>query len=86
MKLPRFLHQFYAWLMGYFWIPCPICREYFGGHELTNWKRLRTYQLQTGHVICDACAAQPDMIIYDEAGEVTQEQWLKLSKLSSKKD
>lgn len=31
--MPRLVHQFYAWLAGYFWLPCPICGEYFGGHE-----------------------------------------------------
>jgi hypothetical protein len=33
MRLPRTLHRFYAWLLGYFWIPCPLCGRYFGGHE-----------------------------------------------------
>ena len=23
----------YAKINGYFWLPCPICGEYFGGHE-----------------------------------------------------
>jgi predicted RNA-binding Zn-ribbon protein involved in translation (DUF1610 family) len=22
-----------AWLGGYFWLPCPICGQHFGGHE-----------------------------------------------------
>ena len=33
MKLLRFLHHCYASLFGYFWLPCPLCDEYFGGHE-----------------------------------------------------
>lgn len=32
--LPRFLHRWYARLFGYFWLPCPLCREPFGGHEI----------------------------------------------------
>lgn len=36
MKLPRWMHQFYAWALGYFWLPCPICGEPFGGHELKD--------------------------------------------------
>jgi hypothetical protein len=31
----RFLHQVYALLGGYFWLPCPSCGRMFGGHE---WK------------------------------------------------
>lgn len=29
----RFLHRCYAWVFGYFWLPCPVCGKYFGGHE-----------------------------------------------------
>lgn len=29
----KLLHQFYAWLCGYFWMPCPKCGEMFGGHQ-----------------------------------------------------
>jgi hypothetical protein len=32
-KLPRWIHKFYAWALGYFWRPCPLCADYFGGHE-----------------------------------------------------
>jgi hypothetical protein len=31
----RALHWIYAALNGYFWLPCPICGQRFGGHE---WK------------------------------------------------
>jgi len=31
--LPRWVHHLYANLFGYFWVPCPICEKYFGGHE-----------------------------------------------------
>lgn len=33
MRLPRRLHQMYAWALGYFWKPCPLCQQPFGGHE-----------------------------------------------------
>ena len=23
----------YAKLLGYFWLPCPVCGKHFGGHE-----------------------------------------------------
>ena len=29
----RFLNKLYANLLGYFWLPCPVCGKYFGGHE-----------------------------------------------------
>lgn len=33
MIYPRFLAQFFAWLGGYFWLPCPVCKEPFAGFE-----------------------------------------------------
>lgn len=32
-RLPRWVHCVYAFLAGYFWLPCPICGRKFGGHE-----------------------------------------------------
>lgn len=29
----RAVHKFYANMNGYFWLPCPICKQEFGGHE-----------------------------------------------------
>lgn len=29
----RFFHHRYASKHGYFWIPCPLCGQHFGGHE-----------------------------------------------------
>lgn len=29
----RPLQRLYAFLFGYFWLPCPVCGEHFGGHE-----------------------------------------------------
>ena len=36
IKKFRSLHRFYAFIMGYFWLPCPLCGGHFGGHEWTN--------------------------------------------------
>lgn len=33
MIRPRWLAKFLAWIGRYFWIPCPICRQYFAGFE-----------------------------------------------------
>lgn len=32
----RTLHRLYAWLFGYFWLPCPVCGRMFGGHEIAD--------------------------------------------------
>lgn len=32
--IPRWFHKLYAHIAGYFWIPCPICGQMFGGHEI----------------------------------------------------
>jgi hypothetical protein len=30
---PRWAHEWYARAAGYFWLPCPLCGDFFGGHE-----------------------------------------------------
>ena len=30
---PRWMHRLWAYLLGYFWAPCPVCGREFGGHE-----------------------------------------------------
>ena len=30
---PRWANEMYAKTHGFFWIKCPICGRYFGGHE-----------------------------------------------------
>jgi hypothetical protein len=42
----------YAKLRGYFWLPCPICGQMFGGHEkggdlMTSW--------EDGLMVCPRC-------------------------------
>lgn len=41
----RFLNKLYANAFGYFWLPCPVCKENFGGHEIMY--------VMTEAVICD---------------------------------
>ena len=54
----RFFHKIYAFVFGYFWLPCPICRRYFGGHEKGNGcvMETRTY----GSVVCSLCTKEAD--------------------------
>ena len=30
---PRFIARFAAWIGGYSWLPCPVCKENFAGFE-----------------------------------------------------
>ncbi len=32
-RFPRWANQLWAAVFGFFWLPCPICGTYFGGHE-----------------------------------------------------
>ncbi len=54
----RWAHRWYATALGYFWLPCPLCRRPFGGHE---WRQVNGRpdsipmgrRLRTG--ICPCC-------------------------------
>ena len=42
------MNRLYAFLFGYFWLPCDICGDGFGGHEwlpghslMVNWSEAR---------------------------------------------
>jgi hypothetical protein len=56
--MPRWVHKIYAFLNGYFWMPCPTCGEMFGGHEtkLSGIKITERGETWTrGKCICDRC-------------------------------
>ena len=55
--LPRILHRAYARLHGYFWLPCPLCAQPFGGHEITD--SIPDPIAGPGYwtMICPACSA-----------------------------
>jgi len=68
-KLSRWWHRAYALTHGFFWLPCPICREPFGGHEWVDYGlgldsalyHMNTYPYQsmfeaTG--VCRKCASE----------------------------
>jgi hypothetical protein len=44
----RLLHRLYARWGGYFWLPCPLCGQHFGGHE---WRDVdgKVASIPTGH-------------------------------------
>ena len=58
MRAPAFLRRAYARLFGYFWLPCPVCGECFGGFEAghyPNYDRLTcrraSCQVEARHTI-----------------------------------
>jgi len=58
-RKPRWLQQLRAWLGGYFWLPCPICGEYFGGHEWSTEKGATWWQSPgPGKGVCDNCIVE----------------------------
>ena len=50
----RLLNRAYAWLFGYFWLPCPVCGECFGGHE-ASFSALIVDEADGQHAYC-TCA------------------------------
>lgn len=56
---PREEHEAFAKLRNYFWMPCPRCGKFFGGHE---WRHGAAYSVQCevhppqGHGTCCAGA------------------------------
>ena len=59
-SLDRKAHETYAKRYGYFWLPCPICGEEFGGHEWaaeTSWVTLPTGRPGVRQGVCSACSA-----------------------------
>ena len=57
--LPRWVHQWFAFMGGYFWLPCPMCGRVMGGHE---WRRVegKVSSVPDGksdvfHGICPVC-------------------------------
>lgn len=52
--LSRRKEQVYAFTHSYFWLPCPLCGDYFGGHEAHG----SMYQgCGSGVLVCLRCTA-----------------------------
>ena len=57
IRLRRWMHKVYAFAFGYFWLPCPECGRWFGGHEEgggTLWVS-GTKTSRSGHLLCPNC-------------------------------
>lgn len=59
MKLPRWVHRLWAFFFGYFWLPCPLCGEKFGGYEWRVDEPSSSIMLSwsEGHGVCPNCHA-----------------------------
>ena len=59
MKIDRSLNRIYAVANGYFWLPCPLCGEYYGGHEVGSIAvGVATGEPGIRHLVCNTCANQ----------------------------
>jgi hypothetical protein len=61
---PRIINRIYAKMNHFFWLPCDICGEYYGGHE---WKDDHTVTCQRtgrGRGVCPkkTCKEEADAI------------------------
>ena len=47
---PRWINHFYAWIVGFYWLPCGICGQNYGGHEFG--KSVINYSNGVGQSTC----------------------------------
>lgn len=59
---PRFINKMFAYLLGYFWLPCPLCGEDFGGHE---WRVSLMRSTGEGKGVCPKCSERAGQINCD---------------------
>ena len=54
----RKLNKAFANLFGWFWLPCPLCKQEFGGHEWreTSDRGILYTSMTGGKGICPDCA------------------------------
>jgi hypothetical protein len=66
----RTFNKMYARLNGYFWLPCPLCGQHFGGHEWSHGNKCSSIPKPgspgTGMGICPDCT-EAGKGYYDEA-------------------
>lgn len=51
LRHPRWANRLYAAAVGYFWLPCPICGQMFGGHEYGS-ASVPTGRVGEAHLAC----------------------------------
>lgn len=55
MRLPKCVRKAAAFSGGYFWLPCPICGEEFGGHEWKDPRAVLKTSPHEGWGVCSDC-------------------------------
>jgi formylmethanofuran dehydrogenase subunit E len=53
---PRWIQRIWASVVGYFWLPCDICGEPFGGHEPQSGTLMDSPS--SGKMVCANCAEE----------------------------
>lgn len=72
MRLPRrwvWLRRGYAALMGYFWLPCPLCGQYFSGAETGPGRAVTLEDPSRGKVACRWCPGSTVLLGTPTPGE-----------------
>ena len=65
-NLFRYLNKIYASILGYFWLPCPICGKMFGGHEASPTVLMQSKT--SGMCVCKKCKHKADKMNYENFG------------------
>lgn len=61
-KQPRSEQEAYAHAHGFFWLPCPLCLEPFGGHEDQKERGRVQYAQSMGATVCINCTQKAETI------------------------
>lgn len=74
-SLRRWFHWTYAHAFAYYWLPCPLCGEYYGGHESHYGGYIDVPAPGGGsYTVCDTCArtllAQDRTALRQRVGEL----------------
>ncbi len=51
----KWYRKLYAELFGYFWMPCPICGNMFGGQEVKRKPVFLRTERGKGRIVCPGC-------------------------------
>ena len=62
----RTLNKLYANFLGYFWMPCDLCGQMFGGHEIVYPDGFIMTGWNTGKAVCPDCAENGKAKAYNQ--------------------
>lgn len=67
--IPRWIHHLRADMLGYFWLPCPVCGRDFGGHEIARRRDPHAALMTSpsrGLTVCNRCVGSPDVLASED--------------------